>query len=257
MTQPNDPTQGENPGFQPGANQPNFQGPEAPQPQQGAPYAQQGDPYAAQQGQQGYAQQQPGQYAQQPGQPGQYAQQPGQGQVPPEGFGPKKPGPIRRVLSFVIIGAVLIGGGYAAFASFASNAALKAGNCIVITGSASNLDHKEVKCDDTSAYSYLVTSVENGEASCGDAVAYTSEKKGRFSTKSKTTKTTCLVPNFIQNQCYNVIEDDAAEFAIADCGGADIKITKVVESGSATCEAPSQPFEFKTANRSFCVTPLS
>lgn len=246
MTQPNDPT----PDFQPGGNQPND--PQAVPPQQGAP----GQPFPGQpQGNPGqadpYAQQaqagaQPGQQA--PGQPGPYPH--------PGVQAPSKPGPVRRVLSFIVIAAVVGVGGFALYSNFVSNAALKAGNCIVITGEEGDLDHKEVKCDDDANYSYLVTEVTNGEAACGEAeVPYTISSKGKYSSKEKTNKTTCLIPNFIADKCYKIVDDTIWDFQIADCAGADFKVTKVEESATANCETPSEPLlEFAKGNRSYCGT---
>lgn len=219
--------------------QPGQPGPEFPgqQPQGGQPFPPQGQPT-------------PGQPYQQ-GQPDPYA-----GQPPQDAFQPKKKGGIRQILSLVVTVAVLAAGGFFLWQNFTSNAALEPGKCITVGGETDDAEHKEVKCDDADTFSYLVTEVFDGEGTCAsDNVAYTSVSTSRRGGSERTTKTTCLIPQFTADKCYKELpsSNEGFEAVACDGGGATFKVTKVEESATAECEAPTEPWAFSKPGRTYCL----
>lgn len=221
------------------------------QPPPGQPDFQPQPPYQPPQGQ---ANQQPyqGQPNQQPNQ-GQPNQQPYQGS-PQDAFQqqPKKRSSVRKVLSGIVTVAVLGAGGYFMWQRFTSDAALKVGNCITVKGDSNDdVDHKQVKCDDAGTYSYYVAEVHSGKATCTDGISYESTSSRRGNTK--TTKTTCLIPQFAAGTCYKAVDESVYDYSVADCASADFKVTSVENTSSATCSAPSEPASFEVPARTYCI----
>ena len=263
MTQPPDnqfPGQQSGPGFEPGPeaqsgaqHTPNPEGPG--QQPSGAPYQQPQE--QPQQPQGGYTQQPQGQPQQPQGGPGDpYAQPAGYGQ--PQGFQPmaeeQKKGGVRKILSTILTVAILAAGAYFMWQRFASDAALKAGNCLEISEGTEDLTHKAVDCDSTDKYTYYVTEVIDGDAECAeDALAYLSVSSGRFGTNEKTESTTCIVPNFVPDTCYTEVDGSLYEYRIEDCGTAEFKVTKVEEAATISCDAPAEPVQLAASNRSYCL----
>ena len=202
----------------------------------------------------------------QPGYAAPGAQQPAQGnqdyweanaaQQPPQGVfdqAPKKKGILGKVGSIVV--ALLVAfGAYTAFQNFASDAALEPGNCLVISGESNDdVDHKLVDCDDADTYSYYVASVSKGDSSAGtcEGVEYESTVTKRGSTKTKSIS--CLIPQFTEGKCYTGVDESIADYVVADCTGADYRITKVADDAAASCEAPAEPWSFSIPARTYCI----
>lgn len=225
--------------------------PEQPQDPQGqGGFGQQpADPYQAYE----QPQAQPGQ----PGQPGDANQPYGQ---PPQGVfeQPKKKSGAMGIVRAVIAVVILAVGGFFVWQNFASNAALEPGKCITITGEDNNdLDHTEVNCDDAGQYSYYVAEVFDGQGTCSEGLAYESTSTRRGSSEAKTTKTTCLIPQFAPDTCYKIIDDSIASYEVADCAGAEFKITQVEQTSNASCGASAEPWSFTQPARTYCIELLS
>ena len=159
---------------------------------------------------------------------------------------------VRKLLSGVGALAVLAGVAYYGWTYFAETGALKEGQCIAMSGSNSDAEHKSVDCG-SSEFSFLIDKVHNTlSADCGDSIPYEYSVKVRRST---TERTVCLVPNLKPNTCY-AKSDGAETYKVTDCASADFKVTSVAENATATCSAPAEPHVMKTAGRTYCLEPI-
>lgn len=182
------------------------------------------------------------------GQPGQY----GSAGVPPQAFPePQRSGgqTLKRILS-VLVSIVLVGGGaYAIWNRFQSEAALEAGNCLVISGEADDADHEQVDCDDADTFSYEVAMVLDGTETCGAEYGSYTITEG-----SSTDKAVCLFENFQAERCYDE-EDSVMGFAVVDCPGGVLKVAAVEDAVDAVCPDGSEVFfVVPEPARTFCVT---
>ena len=212
------------------------QGPQS-QPSAGQPYGVPGDPYAQQQH----------------GAPGDPYAQHGAPEAFPEQ--PKKGSKAKSILGGVLAVALLAVGGYAVWSNMTKEAALEAGKCIIITGKNDDADHKEVKCDDASQFSYYVAKVNKGAETCGEGYyEYTISSKRRGT--ETTNKTVCLIDQMAQDVCYKKLgQDSTMAFEVAECSGADLQVTKVENSGTATCADGEEPWAWTEPARTYCVAP--
>lgn len=166
---------------------------------------------------------------------------------------PKKLGP-RAIISGVVTIVLIAVGGYFMYKNFVSNQALKAGKCIVLSGSSAKVDeHKEVKCDDA-AYSWKIAKMVSNTSECPkDTVAYEVTTTRRYSSN---TKVACMVPNLKADTCYTYDKNDVNEFSVSSsCASGSIKITKIEQSGTGTCAEPEGPLQFPTGNVTYCAVP--
>lgn len=262
MTQP---PQNPGPGNQPWNGDPNLnpQQPQNPgqfpqsQPSAGQGYGPQGNP--GDPGQAGYAGQgvpQGDPYAQGAPQGDPYAQQAagqpyGATQAFPET--PKKGG-LKNIGGILLAALLVIGGGWAIWNNMTKEAALEPGKCITISGENDDADHKEVKCDDASQYSYYVAKVNDGATSCGgDYYEYTIGSKRRGGSET-TDKTVCLIDQLAVNTCYKELgADSTMSFEVADCGSADFKVTKAENVADAECAAEENAWSWTEPARTYCV----
>ncbi|MEO7589216.1 MAG: hypothetical protein ABIS84_14455 [Arachnia sp.] len=187
--------------------------------------------------------------------------QPWNGPVGPDGqplgFAPApeatsaNPFGIKKLLSALLVVAVLAVGAYFIWGAQQKQAALTVGNCLVWSGdNRSDLDVKTVDCADDSVYSEYVGEVVDGSGPCTDpgAVPYTLTPED--SGKSDSKKTGCVIPQLFEGKCYN-ITDDVQE--IVACDAAPIRVTKVVEESEATCSADESPVSYELPARTYCI----
>ncbi|WP_199711207.1 hypothetical protein [Tessaracoccus antarcticus] len=175
----------------------------------------------------------------------------------PMGFAPPPEAPrsnpfgIKKLLSALLVVAVLAVGAYFIWGDQQKQAALTVGNCLVWAGdNQEDLDVKTVDCTDDSLYSEYVGEVVDGSAACTDPGAspytLTTENSGKTNTK----KTGCVIPQLFEGKCYN-ITDEVQE--IAPCDGASLRVTKVIEESEATCAADESPVSYMLPARTYCV----
>ena len=216
---------------------------------QGQPYGSgQGQPYDPAQAQQQYMAQQQ-QAAQQYAAQQQYEAEQEymtQYETPKKRFG------VRQILS-IISAVVMVGaGGWFLWQRFQTNENLQVGNCLVITGTATNANEEKIDCSDKSKFSYEVSQTVSNTSSCPDnTTSYEISRKSRYG-GSSTVKAVCLVPNLHQDVCYNESSSPIAPFDVAECGSAKVKVTKRVDQANASCEAGEDELTYTTPARTYC-----
>ena len=210
---------------------------------QGQPYGSgQGQPYDPAQAQQQYMAQQQ-QAAQQYAAQQQYMEQHG---TPKKRFG------ARKIISIIVAVAVLGAGAWSLWQNFKTNENLQVGNCLVITGTATNANEEKIDCSDKSKFSYEVSQTVSNTSSCPDnTTSYEISRKSRYG-GSSTVKAVCLVPNLHQDVCYNESSSPIAPFDVAECGSAKVKVTKRVDQANASCEAGEDELTYTTPARTYC-----
>lgn len=222
-------------------------------PQQAAAWAQQQQAAAWQQQQQAAAA-----WQQQAAQEQQYQAQ--QEYLEQQAAEAKKPafGGVKGIISAIVIVVVVGVGGWSIWQQFQSSQALQPGKCVVLSGTSDDADHKEVNCE-ANDYSWKVASVVDSDSACpkDDTVSYTITKSSRRGGSSRTVKVACLSPNFKEGQCYAKASSDINEFKLGTCATGEIKISKVIEDGAATCEVPEQTVNYPTMKRTYCAEPVA
>lgn len=171
-------------------------------------------------------------------------------QVAPQGnkFG------IKQLLSALLVVAVLGAGAWFLWNNYQSDAALAAGNCLVLSGEMDDAQHEAVDCDDQSVYSQYVGEVIDGDGTCTDETAapYTIVQTSGRGGKETTTKVTCLVPQLFENACYNFSEG-VNELEPADCATAELKVTRVTDETGSECAAEEESLSYTKPARTYCV----
>lgn len=158
--------------------------------------------------------------------------QPGGQSFDQSSFQPEqKSNPVTRIIIIVVAVAFVGAGGYFAYKQFAQDAALKPGKCVVETGEGSNVDAKEVDCDDKTQNSLYVAKVLSGQdtkKSCeaGDE-KYALEITKTVKNSSTPTDRYCLQPNLHQDNCYKV-SDSENEIKMVSCDNKTEEVLKVV-----------------------------
>ena len=166
---------------------------------------------------------------------------------------PKKRFGVRQIISIVSAVAVLGVGGWFLWQRFQTNENLQVGNCLVVTGTATNADVEKVDCSDKSKFSYEVSQTVSNTSSCPDnTTSYEISRKSRYG-GSSTVKAVCLVPNLHQDVCYNESSSETAPFDVADCSSAKTKVTKRVDQANASCEAGEEELTYTTPARTYCL----
>jgi hypothetical protein len=231
--------------------------------QQPPPYGQQPPPPYGQQPQ--YAQQPPSPpYGQQPPPPG---HQPPYGEAPPPppyGQQPVNPAdypaapvgqpPKRGKKKLLIVGiiVVVLAVGIAAVAYFNRNSAssAEAGDCIKVkSASTASADVEKIDCNDQIAVFKVAKRLGNDTDECPtpDYEKYTQTGGG-------TDFALCLMLNAKEGECF-ADYDTPDKRARADCGTAEVKVTKVV-SGQAdelACDQQSIPLVYPEPATTFCL----
>ena len=153
----------------------------------------------------------------------------------------------------IISAVVMVGaGGWFLWQRFQTNENLQVGNCLVITGTATNANEEKIDCSDKSKFSYEVSQTVSNTSSCPDnTTSYEISRKSRYG-GSSTVKAVCLVPNLHQDVCYNESSSPIAPFDVAECGSAKVKVTKRVDQANASCEAGEDELTYTTPARTYC-----
>lgn len=165
----------------------------------------------------------PSQFSPYQGQPAGAPMPPSEPVAPPAA---PKAGGIRRIFSILVIVAVVGGGAFFLYNNWRQGQILQTGNCLTTSGSSSNVQIHEAKCDDTSVASWKIGEVIKDGSSC-DAGYYNNidTTKG-----SKTTARYCIQPNLAAGKCY---AEDSSEngMSVYDCTSteAEFKVLSVEE----------------------------
>ncbi|NHB83937.1 hypothetical protein G7085_02650 [Tessaracoccus sp. HDW20] len=66
-------------------------------------------------------------------------------------------------------------------------------------------------------------------------------------------RVTCLIPNFIEDRCYDVYDEDLFDFELVDCTGADLRVTTAAVATWIDCAGDEELWAFARAERSYCL----
>lgn len=189
--------------------------------------------------------------------PGQPYGQPSGGQQPPYGgvpqygsspYGYQPPPPKKKKTVWIVLG-VVVAVAVAAVVALAvvsrvvgdDISDVKAGDCVSVTGSNSDVDFEKVDCGKTSPLNFIVADkLDSTDGSCGG------EQYSELTEDGDDTTKLCLVPNFQQGKCYEIPLASLTGMKETACGAGDgsqlnstVKITQRVDSVSVPgCSTP-------------------
>jgi hypothetical protein len=177
---------------------------------------------------------------------------------PPPGFGgtPKKGMPAWAIV-LIVVGAlvVLFGiGGYALnLFSFSRDVPqAKAGDCASVTGTKSRPVYKPVACDSAEANYTVAKSLDRATSCGGQYDEYTQLGGSGANTKL------CLIPNWVEGNCYKLDDDTVMGYPKIDCKPGEIKIAKIIKgkTDKAACPEGSGGFTFPEPPTTICAQQL-
>ena len=169
------------------------------------------------------------------GQPGAYP--------PPPGVMPPKPKSRARLITLIVVLAVVIAGGLTAYfySKKHDTAQAKVGDCVQVKSvSTDNADTNQIACTDPAA-TYVVTQVGDSSLTCDTAEATYTETKG-----SDVKSTVCLRPNLAVGDCWK--EGASTEPSVKYIGCANVsaadksstnKLLKLDTTSSSDSACPS------------------
>lgn|GEM_PF-1234905 len=163
--------------------------------------------------------------------------------------------PILLVLALVL---VVAGAGWALFHADGLQRQSQVGQCVELSGTADAVDVTFVACDRAELFSWVIAKVAGSTADCPsddyDAVYYEYDEGNG---ESHEYSALCLVPNFVEQLCYEELpENDVNGYAVIDCGSddADFRVAaaheKMLES---LCESDTLPWTYPEPARTFCL----
>lgn len=130
----------------------------------------------------------------------------------------------------------------------------KVGECLVMTGSSFDADHKEVECGDAEA----VYKIVGNKGGCDEAELNYTISLG--TSNSGNVADLCLALNAAKGDCFDLggMSTPATKVACTE-GASNTSIVKVVSVGKAgeECANGAQPLENKTRKSLLCVGPAA
>lgn len=124
----------------------------------------------------------------------------------------------------------------------------KVGDCVVVTGSGTDVEMDKDSCDDKEKVTYEVIKVAKSSSECGDE-SYVTQTRN-----DKDVKTFCIRPNLHEGVCYKEAgTGDDVEIDSA-CGSGSVKVVEVHNEDGASCSA-GMPVEYSDPTKVFCLEP--
>jgi hypothetical protein len=167
---------------------------------------------------------------------------------------PKKRFSVKQIVPIILVAVVVVAGAWSLWGNFQTNENLKVGNCLVITGEANNANEEKIDCSDKSKFSFEVTQVVSSSSACPNGSTYYEiTSKSRRSSSTRTEKVACLIPNLHPDVCYKTTYNATAPYEVADCGSADVKVTKRIDQANASCGQNEEDLVFTDPARTYCL----
>ncbi len=133
---------------------------------------------------------------------------------------------------------------------------LKVGQCVSSQGAHEQVDFEVVDCEDDSEFHYLVASIYDGSAQCGEE--YSWYRAGEeVDGKEKVLKTVCVVEDFAADSCYEMVTENVGngfkKIACTDNFTAtQFKITAVINEHNAACPSGEQLVTYPEPALTYC-----